>query len=238
MEGHETDLRALAANGVDLLFYCGGTDNFMFMESVKKFEVLHRPHPKLYTCLHESAAIHAAYGYYMVSGKPQAVILHVDCGTLNAGGAWVNSWHGNAGIVVMAGRSPWTSQGELPGSRNGGVFYTQEIPGQGSIIRQYVKWDFELRTAKNAGLVLQRAFRIASSEPCGPVYITLPRETLLEKLDGGKGLVYGPESHAPAISPQGDPDALRAAAKLLVEPKSGYCRKEDGAPYRISQISH
>jgi acetolactate synthase-1/2/3 large subunit len=112
-EGHELILHALAANGVDCLFFCGGTDNFMFMESVKKFEVLNRPHPKLYTCLHESAAVYAAYGYYMVSGKPQAVILHVDCGTLNAGGAWVTSWHGNAGMVVMAGRAPWTSLGVL-----------------------------------------------------------------------------------------------------------------------------
>jgi acetolactate synthase-1/2/3 large subunit len=216
-EGHELIVQALAANGVDCLFFCGGTDNFMFMESVKKFEALKRPHPNLYTCLHESVAVYAAYGYYMVTGKPQAVILHVDCGTLNAGGAWVNSWHGNAGIVVMAGRAPWTSQGELPGSRNGGVYYTQETRDQGSIVRQYVKWDFELKTAKNAGLVMQRAFRIASSEPCGPVYITLPRETLLQKLDGGKGLVYGPESYAPAISPQGDLGALRAAAKLLAE---------------------
>src|ERR1035437_9236000 len=121
-EGHELILQALAANGVECLFYCGGTDNFMFMESVKKFEALKRPHPKLYTCLHESAAVYAAYGYYMVTRKPQAVVLHVDCGTLNAGGAWVNSWHGNAGIVVMAGRAPWTSQGEMPGSRNGPVY--------------------------------------------------------------------------------------------------------------------
>jgi acetolactate synthase-1/2/3 large subunit len=219
-EGHELILQALAANGVECLFYCGGTDNFMFMESVKKFEALKRPHPKLYTCLHESAAVYAAYGYYMVTRKPQAVVLHVDCGTLNAGGAWVNSWHGNAGIVVMAGRAPWTSQGEMPGSRNGPVYYTQETRDQGSIVRQYVKWDFELKTAKNAGLVMQRAFRIASSEPCGPVYITLPRETLMEKIDGGKGLVYGPETHAPAISPQGDMDALRAAAKILVEAKA------------------
>lgn len=88
-EGHELILQALAANGVECLFYCGGTDNFMFMESVKKFEALKRPHPKLYTCLQESAAVYAAYGYYMVTRKPQAVVLHVDCGTLNAGGAWV-----------------------------------------------------------------------------------------------------------------------------------------------------
>jgi acetolactate synthase-1/2/3 large subunit len=93
----------------------------------------------------------------------------------------------------------------------------QETYDQGSIIRQYVKWDYELRTLKNSGLVMQRAFRIANSEPCGPVYVTLPRELMREKVDGGKGLIYGPESFAPSVSPQGDTDALREAARLLVE---------------------
>jgi acetolactate synthase-1/2/3 large subunit len=219
-EGHELILQALAANEVECLFFCGGTDNFMFMESVNKFKALNRPHPRLFTCLHESVALSAAHGYFLASGKPQAVLLHVDCGTLNAGGAWVNVWHGNAGVVVMAGRAPWTTQGEMPGGRNGGVYYTQETRDQGSIVRQYVKWDFELRTAQNAGLVIQRAFRIASSEPCGPVYLTLPREVLMEKLKGGKGLVYDSKTFAPAISPQADSEALKAAAKLLAEARN------------------
>ncbi|OGO23488.1 MAG: hypothetical protein A2144_00235 [Chloroflexi bacterium RBG_16_50_9] len=218
-EGHELILQALTANGVDCLFFCGGTDNYMFMESVKKFEVLDGPHPRLLTCLHESAAMNAAYGYFMVSGRPQVVMLHVDNGTLNAGGAWTNFWHGNAGTVVIAGRASWTTQGELPGSRDFPIAYMQEIYDQGSIIRQYVKWDFELRTIKNAGLVTQRAFRIAATEPCGAVYLTLPRELMVEKLEGGKGLVYSQENFAPAVSPQGDMEALREAAKLLVEAK-------------------
>lgn len=219
-EGHELILHSLAANGVDCLFFCGGTDNYMFMESVKKFEALGWPHPRLYTCLHESVALSAAYGYFMVSRKPQAVILHVDNGTLNAGGAWTNAWHGNAGIVVMAGRAPWTTRGELAGGHDNVINYMQETYDQGSIIRQYVKWDYELKTLKNAGLVIQRAFRIASSEPCGPVYVTLPRELMREKVDGGRGIVYGPESFAPSVSPLGDTDALREAARLLVEARN------------------
>ena len=84
-EGHELVMQALAANNVDYLFFCGGTDNFMFIESAKKFEDQGTPCPRLMTCLHESTALHAAYGYFMVSGRPQAVMLHVDNGTLNAG---------------------------------------------------------------------------------------------------------------------------------------------------------
>ncbi|RJR38752.1 MAG: thiamine pyrophosphate-requiring protein [Desulfobacteraceae bacterium] len=219
-EGHELILHSLAANGVDCLFFCGGSDNYMFMESVEKFEALGRPTPRLFTCLHESVALTAAYGHFMVSRRPQAVILHVDNGTLNAGGAWTNARHGNGGVVVMAGRAPWTTRGELEGSHDNVINYVQESYDQGSIVRQYVKWDYELRSLENAGLVMQRAFRIAGSEPCGPVYVTLPRELLRGRVDGGKGHVYGPETFAPSVSPQGDSDALREAARLLVEARN------------------
>jgi acetolactate synthase I/II/III large subunit len=218
-EGHELVMQALAANNVDYVFYCGGTDNFMFIESASKFEALGMPRPRLVTCLHESTAMHAAYGYFMVSGRPQAVMLHVDNGTLNAGGAWTNMKHGNAGVVVLAGVVPWTTQGELRGGRDFSISYMQEIYDQAAIVRQYVKWDTGLKTNANAGLVIQRAFRIAASEPCGAVYVTLPRELLMETLPGGRGVVYTPDNFAPAITPQGDSTALREAAKLLVEAK-------------------
>lgn len=237
-EGHELILHSLAANGVDCLFFCGGTDNYMFMESVKKFEALGWPYPRLYTCLHESVALTAAYGHFMVSRKPQAVILHVDNGTLNAGGAWTNAWHGNAGIVVLAGRAPWTTRGELTGSHDNVINYLQETYDQGSIIRQYVKWDYELKTLTNGGLVMQRAFRIASSEPCGPVYVTLPREIMRGTVGGGKGVVYRPESFAPSVSPQGDMEALREAARLLVEARNPVvCVKRMGRhPHSVTSL--
>lgn len=214
-EGHELILQALAFNGVDCLFFCGGTDNFVFMEGVKKFEELGRPHPKLIQCLHESVALSAAHGHFMVSGKPQAVVVHVDLGTQNVGGAIHNAWVGNAGIIFMAGRTPYTTMGELRGSRNNAIHFIQETYDQAEIVRQYTKWDYELKTTKNIGLVMQRAFRIATSEPWGPVYLTLPREILMESIDGG--IVHSPENFAAAISPQGDTKALQKAAELLVK---------------------
>lgn len=86
--------------------------------------------------------------------------------------------------------------------------------------RQYTKWDTSLKTNANVGLVLQRAFRIAASEPCGAVYVTMPREVLMERLPGGQGMVYSDDKFTPAITPQGDSTALREAAKLLVEARN------------------
>jgi acetolactate synthase-1/2/3 large subunit len=214
-EGHELILQSIAANGVKKIFFCGGTDNFYLMESVAKFKALGKPTPDLVTVMHESSALYMNMGYFQWSGKPQITMLHVDSGTINAGAAWPEAWLANAGIVVMAGRTPWTTKSELPGARSNPIHWEQEVYDQGGIIRQYTKWDYEVKTIENASLIVQSAFRIAGTEPCGPVYLTIPREIMAARLSGG--IVYGPADFPPAFSPQGDSTALREAARLLAQ---------------------
>ena len=218
-EGHELILQSIAANDVKKIFFCGGTDNYFFMESVAKFKALGKPCPDLVTVLHESDAVYMNMGYFQWTGKPQVTLLHVDCGTINAGAAWPEAWHAGAGIVVMAGRTPWTTKNELPGARSIPVHWQQEVYDQAAIIRQYTKWDYEIKTVENAPLIMQSAFRIAASEPCGPVYLTLPREVAAAKISGNAGntAICDPNAFKPAVSAQGDSAALREAAKKLVE---------------------
>jgi acetolactate synthase-1/2/3 large subunit len=217
-EGHELILQSIAANSVRKIFFCGGTDNFYFMESVAKFKALGRPVPDLITVVHESDAVYMNMGYFQWSGCPQVTLLHVDSGTINAGAAWPEAWHANAGIVVMAGRTPWTTRNELPGARSYPVHWEQEVYNQAAIIRQYTKWDYEISTLENASLIVQSAFRIAATDPCGPVYVTLPREVVAAGLNGG--ISYRPVDFPPAIAPQGDLSALREAAKILTQAKN------------------
>jgi acetolactate synthase-1/2/3 large subunit len=214
-EGHELLLESIAANGVKKIFFCGGTDNFHLMESVARFKAEGRPTPDLVTVMHESNALYMNMGYFQWTHRPQVTVLHVDSGTMNAGAAWVEAWQAGAGIVVMAGRTPWTTKGELPGSRSNRIHWEQEVYDQSGLVRQYTKWDYEIRTVENAALVVQSAFRIAGSEPCGPVYVTVPREIMAAPLDGGIG--YSPDDFSPAVSPQGDAAALEEAARMLVE---------------------
>jgi acetolactate synthase-1/2/3 large subunit len=59
---------------------------------------------------------------------------------------------------------------------------TQEQIDQAGVLRNFTKWDYELRRTENIQHVMQRAFQIASSEPCGPVYLMLPREVLMQPM--------------------------------------------------------
>ena len=214
-EGHELILHAIAASGVRKIFFCGGTDNFHFMESVARFRAQGLATPDLVTVPHESDALYMGMGYFQVTRRPQVVLLHVDSGTINAGAAWPEAWHAGAGVVVMAGRTPWTTKNELPGARSVPVHWQQEVYDQAGIVRQYTKWDYELKTAENASLVVRSAFRIAATEPCGPVYVTLPREVMAAKME--RGIHYRPEDFPRATAPAADPAALGEAARLLCE---------------------
>jgi acetolactate synthase I/II/III large subunit len=136
--------------------------------------------PELVLCPHEGVALSAAHGYAQVSGQPQAVLVHTDCGTQNLGGALHNAARGRVPVLILAGLSPMTGQGELPGSRNEFIQWIQDSADQAGIVRGYVKYAHEIRTGRNASEILRRALQIACSEPAGPVYLTATREVLEE----------------------------------------------------------
>ena len=76
-----------------------------------------------------------------------------------------------------AGRTPITEEG-LPGARDTHIHWAQETFDQAAMLREYVKWDYELRQPVQLEAVVDRALELALAEPRGPVYLTLPREVL------------------------------------------------------------
>ena len=176
-------IELLNAHAVDYIFINPGSDTAPIQESIAKFKAQGRRTPELILCLHESVAMAAAHGYFMVSGRPQVVLVHVDVGTQNIGANLHNAQRGRAGVVVCAGRSPYTVDGSLPGGRNRYIHWIQEQFNQASIVQGYVKWHYELTCRENLHVAVQRAFQLAGTEPAGPVYLTLPREVLMEKME-------------------------------------------------------
>jgi acetolactate synthase-1/2/3 large subunit len=111
------------------------------------------------------------------------VVVHVDAGTQNLGGAIGNAVRGQAPVLVFAGTAPYTMRGELPGGRNEYIHWIQDVPDQRGIMRGYAKYDNEIRTGKNVKQLVHRALQIAASEPAGLVYLTGPREVMEERLE-------------------------------------------------------
>lgn len=169
---------ALVAAGVECVFLNSGTDYPPIIESWAKHEAEGRGIPRVIISPHETAAMSAAQGFAQITGRAQAVFVHVDVGTQNLGGTIHNAYRCRVPVFVHAGLSPSTIEGELSGGRNAYIQFLQAAEDQAGIVRGYTKMCGEYRSAKNIQQMTYRALQIARSEPMGPVYMTATREVL------------------------------------------------------------
>jgi acetolactate synthase-1/2/3 large subunit len=203
----------LASRGVEYLFANGGTDFAPIVEAYARGQALGWKMPQPVIVPHENMGIAMMHGYTMVSGRAQAMMVHVGMGTANCVNGIINAARQQIPMLLSAGRTPLTESGAVPGARNNYIHWAQEHFDQGGMLREFVKWDFELRHPEQIATAVDRALAIAKSEPTGPVYLTLPREILAAPFSA-KNLSRQP-TIVPASPPAADPDALEQAAKLL-----------------------
>src|SRR5262249_24057535 len=165
----------LAERGVEYVFANAATDFAPIVEALSQSRGAKAP--RFLTVPHENVAMAMAHGYYRIAGKPAAVMVHVTVCTANAINGIINAARDNIPVLLAAGRTPITETGSIA-SRNRPIHGGQEAFDQGGMLREYVKWDYELRAGQPVEAVVDRALDIAMSEPRGPVYLTLPREVL------------------------------------------------------------
>ncbi len=173
-------LEALHEAGMQFVFANLGSDHSGFLEALAEARASGRrdAFPALITCPNEMVALSAAHGFAQVSGRAQAVLVHVECGTQQLGGAVHNAAKGRAPVLIIAGMSPATLEGEARGSRNEFIHWLQDVFDQRGIVRGYMRYDHEIRLGANAKQIVHRALQFARSEPQGPVYLTAVREVL------------------------------------------------------------
>lgn len=205
----EAILRSLKSSGVDYLFINPGSDFAPVIEALAGApgDVI----PEAVPSAHENVVVTMAHGYYLATGKMQAAAVHVNVGLANAAMGLLNAHSDNVPIFMMSGRNPLT-EGDRMGSRHTPIQYGQEMFDQTAMVREAVKWDYELRYAENAADLVSRGCAIAQMEPKGAVYLSLPREPLCETTE----LPGIPTQVSPA-APHPDPVAIERAAKALAD---------------------
>jgi acetolactate synthase-1/2/3 large subunit len=176
-------LEALGETGVSYIFANFGSDHPALVEAIAEARAHGRKIPTIITSPYEMVALTCAEGYAQLTGQAQAVIVHVDAGTQSLGGAVHNIARARTPALIFAGLSPYTQEGELPGSRNEFIMWIQDTADQRGIVRQYMKYDNELRTGRNVKQIVHRAMQIAHSDPKGPVYLVGAREVMEETVE-------------------------------------------------------
>src|ERR1700752_757874 len=209
-------LEGLVDVGVEFIFANLGTDHVSLIEELARWDKQGRTHPEVILCPHEIVAVHMAEGYALATGRAQAVFVHVDAGTANACMAIQNLFRYRLPVLMFAGRAPFTLHGELPGSRDTYVHFVQDPFDIASIVRPYVKWEYSLPSGIVVKEALARASAFAQSDPPGPVYMMLPRETLAEEWDDADMPTYPPSRFGCVRAGGIDPARVNAIADALM----------------------
>ena len=208
----EAYLTLLKDREVDYLFGNAGTDFPSIIEGLSKSLTGEGSAPTPVTVPHENLAVAMAHGYYVSTGRLASVMVHVNVGTANAICGVMNAARENVPVLMTSGRTPLTEEG-FDGSRSLYIHWGQEMFDQGGVMREMVKWDYELRNAKQVETIVDRAVTVAMTEPRGPVYLSLPREVLAEK--PGDFTFQSPTRRQPARPAAADANAIDEAAEIL-----------------------
>jgi acetolactate synthase I/II/III large subunit len=172
----------LSKRGIEYLFSNSGTDFTPIIDALARYSGTTNFKLQPIMAPHENTAIAMAHGYYLLSGKPGCVMAHVNVGTANSGLGLINASRSRIPMLMMAGVTPWYESG-VDGCRTNFVQWGQDTFDQRAYFREFTKWDYELKGSHNLETVIDRALAISQSDPQGPVYLTLPKEVLCEKID-------------------------------------------------------
>jgi acetolactate synthase I/II/III large subunit len=235
-------LEGLKETGIDYLFCNFGTDHAPIIDEMAHRRKRGEAIPGVVRCPHENSAAHMAGGYALVTGRGQGVLVHVDVGTANTANGMHNLFRSRLPVLLMAGKAPYTVNNELVGSRDTYVHFIQEPFDQASLVRPYLKWEWTLPSGVVVKEALRRASSIMHSEPRGPVYLMMQRETLTQHWSPDEIRSYTADQFAPTSGGGADPKIIDALAEKLLTAENpilitGYAGRRANASRAIEALA-
>lgn len=169
--------------------------------------------PQMLLCLHEDHAVSIAHGYAKVTGKPMGVVVHSNVGLMHASMGIFNAWCDRVPMVIIGATGPVDAAERRPW-----IDWIHTSRDQGSLVRNFIKWDDQPASLAAAAESMIRATRMANTAPRGPVYLCFDVSLQEAPLDASTVLPAIEDYAAPASS-YPDPNSVRQVAELLVQAK-------------------
>jgi len=193
-------LEVAAAHGVEYVFGLPGTSGQEFIGTIADQEKI-----RFVLALHETCVVSMADGHARVTGRPSLAQVSTFPGTANAVGALYDAYRDRSPVVVTSTQVD---------TRITGRDSHTEARDMIEVTKQFSKWSCEVHRSDRIPEMLNRAFKVASTPPKGPVYLSLPSNLLGEPVS-----VENPDPDRFRIVPRmaGDPEALKEAALMLAE---------------------
>jgi len=165
--------------------------------------------PQLVLCTHEAIAVAVAHGYARATGRPMAAIVHDVVGLLNATMPISTAWLDRTPVLVLGGTGPMPVEARRPW-----IDWIHTALVQGNAVRDFVKWDDQPASLQGFVESFIRGYRIATTEPQGPVYLCFDAGLQETRLTEAIALP-DVRRYAPPARPQADPEALETLAGWL-----------------------
>jgi thiamine pyrophosphate-dependent acetolactate synthase large subunit-like protein len=167
--------------------------------------------PELVLTTHEEIAVGLAHGYAKAKGAPMAAVVHDIVGLQHASMAIFNAFCDRAPVLVLGATGPMDATRRRPW-----IDWIHTALVQGTQVRDYVKLDDQPASVAALPESFLRAWRVARTEPLGPVYLCLDAGLQEQPLEHPVALPDVARFRPPA-APHPDPQALDDAARRLAE---------------------
>ena len=166
--------------------------------------------PEMLLCLHEEHAVAIAHGWAKVTGKPMGVLVHANVGLMHATMAIYNAFCDRVPMLVMGGVAPMDA-----GRRISPAHWYHSVLDQGSLVRDYVKWDDQPFSLRGTLEALLRANQLTRTAPMAPCYVSIDQRMQEDALPDNL-VARDVARYAPAIPFRPDDGAVHSAAEMLI----------------------
>ncbi|HEY8486191.1 MAG TPA: thiamine pyrophosphate-dependent enzyme [Limnochordales bacterium] len=193
--------------------------------------------PGLVLCTHEEIAVAVAHGYARVTRRPMAALVHDVVGLQHASMAIFNAWCDREPVLVLGGTGPMDSTRRRPW-----IDWVHTALVQGNLVRDFVKWDDQPASPQAAVEALLRAYRLAVTEPKGPVYVCFDVELQEQPLAEPVRLPADPAGFGPPRPVRANGQDVEEAARLLAQARfpvvvADFAGRSPQAPGLIARLA-
>lgn len=206
-----SDLMANLVRALDIPFVAlnPGASFRGFHDSLVNFGENQRP--EVIECTHEEISVSVAQGFAKAAGRPMAAAIHDVVGLQHASMSIFNAWCDRVPVILFGGTGPMDVAKRRPW-----IDWIHTALVQGNLIRDFVKWDDQPATLDSLPDSILRAYRLAVTEPAGPVYVCFDGALQEDPIPEGKTVeMPDVDQFAAGSPPAPDPAALTELAKAI-----------------------
>jgi len=178
MDGGEAILEAFRKLKIDYIMSSPGSEWSPVWEALVRQKLGNRAGPTYMDSQHETLAVNMATGYTLITGRPQAVLVHAGVGLLQAGLGVHGALQAEVPMIVLSGESQTLGENpdlDIEQQWYGGL----SVGGIERYVENITKWARQVTSPYTLYETVIRAGEMAQRTPKGPIYLNVALEHML-----------------------------------------------------------